>query len=108
MIMKTTTNNKALVEEIRSSYNEFIKDHDGKIPNLAYVKIQWEEDPKGIDKVETIVIDGYDETDGVPSTINDEKVLYYVFDIDRLCELTDTNDMTDFKIIEFVGFERAE
>lgn len=108
MIMKTTTNNNALVEEIRNSYNEFIKDHDGQIPNLAYVKIQWDEDPKGINKVETIVIDGYNETDGVPSSIDDEEVLYYVLDIDNLCELTHTNDMADFKIIEFVGFERAE
>jgi len=104
-----------LKKEIESEFAWYTMDN-GHEPNVAYVKCQWFGDDEPEDLVQTIALDKtwYDELsaengdDYVVPYIKDEEVLYYCSSIDSLTDLLVDNGVSDFKVVEFVGFEYLE
>lgn len=106
-------------EEIIKAHEGFIKEY-GKNPNLAYVKCVWDGQNEPEDDIQTIVMDGewisrmcnedgsHEDCDGeyIVPYIPDEDVLYYCSNLDSLLALTEDNSMTDFKVCEFISFDR--
>ena len=100
--------------EIRNAYDAFVKEH-GEKPNVAYVKCWWVENFEPSELVQTIVLDGEwidnlcdEDKDGeyIVPFIHDDDVLYYCSDVDSLIYITEWQDNADFKVCEFIGFER--
>lgn len=89
----------ALVSEIDKEFRDYILS-TGKIPNVAYVEVVWEDDPN-TSHSDTIAIDGVD-------AIHDEDILFYCNSIEGLKALTEWGSAADFKVISLTGFERVE
>lgn len=110
--MKSVTE---LKKEIENEYSWFLNNNN-KAPNIAYVKCQWDDDDEVDDLVQTIVIDG-NWQDGLVAEnfgnnvvpfIYDEEVLYYCSSIYNLLDLLVHNGVSDFKVVDFIGFEYLE
>lgn len=104
-----------LKKEIQKEYDWYKLEYHHK-PNVAYVKCLWYGDEEPEDVIQTIVLDEewYDELeaengdDYVLPYIKDEDVLYYCSGIDDLIHLVDDGSAADFRVVEFIGFERLE
>lgn len=92
-----------LKKEIIDEYIVFVL-NNGQKPNIATVKVHWKDDNFTDNLTQEIVLeDALDSKDA----INDDDILYYCSNINNLLELTQTYDISDFKIVSFLGFERA-
>lgn len=104
-----------LQKKIETEYSWYTNEHYNE-PNVVYVKVQWNGDDEPEDVVQTIVIDldWYDSlaaengSDYVVPFIRDEDVLYYSSSIEGVLDLCTDNDIQDFVIKEFVGFEHLK
>lgn len=104
-----------LQKKIETEYSWYTNEHYNE-PNVVYVKVQWNGDDEPEDVVQTIVIDldWYDRlaaengSDYVVPFIRDEDVLYYSSSIEGVLDLCTDNDIQDFVIKEFVGFEHLK
>lgn len=90
---------KTLSTEIMEYYNDFIANNDGRLPNLATVKVKHSE--SGKETVETICITNYSE-----NPIFEDDILYYVSSVNYLSMLAVENNWTDFVITDIIGFDR--
>ena len=104
-----------LQKKIETEYYWYTNENYNE-PNVVYVKVQWNGDDEPEDVVQTIVIDldWYDSlaaengSDYVVPFIRDEDVLYYSSSIEGVLDLCTDNDIQDFVIKEFVGFEHLK
>ena len=104
-----------LKDEIQKEYDWYNLEHNHK-PNVAYVKCLWYGDEEPENVIQTIAIDGEwyngleaeNGSDYVVSYIKDEDVLYYCSGIDDLLHLVDDESSADFRVVEFIGFERLK
>ena len=104
-----------LQKKIETEYSWYTNEHYNE-PNVVYVKVQWNGDDEPEDVVQTLVIDfdWYDSlaaengSDYVVPFIRDEDVLYYSSSIEGVLDLCTDNDIQDFVIKEFVGFEHLK
>lgn len=104
-----------LQKKIETEYSWYTNEHYNE-PNVVYVKVQWNGDDEPEDVVQTIVIDldWYDSlaaengSDYVVPFIRDKDVLYYSSSIEGVLDLCTDNDIQDFVIKEFVGFEHLK
>ena len=104
-----------LKKEIQKEYDWYNLDHHQK-PNVAYVKCLWYNDEEPEDVIQTIALDeewynsleAENGGDYVVPYINDEDVLYYCSGINDLLHLVDDEPAADFRVVEFIGFERLK
>jgi len=87
-----------LTDEFDTAYAEYV-DQNMKRPEVAYVKVKWDDDGETSDSIETIVINGVD------ALANDEDILYYCNSVAGLRELTTSGSGADFIVTELIGFD---
>jgi hypothetical protein len=91
-----------LKQEIISAYNDYVTSK-GVIPNIANVKIKWNDEDKPCDLIQEICLDDYEEDK--PTNVKDEDILYYCSSVNGLLELTHEDNGSDFIIVEFISFD---
>ena len=84
-------------ETIRKRYNEYVE-RNGFPPEYAVINGKWRDD--GVEFIDTIKIGEY-SNEG-----EDERILYYVSDIDELCSLNDENN-ADFYVTDILCFSNS-
>ena len=89
-----------IIEEIETVYNEFVEQNN-KQPDIAYVKVQWDDDKEQIDYIDEIAVNGVD------ARIPDDDILFYCNSVDGLKALTKDSGIAGFKVVEFIGFDKA-
>lgn len=98
--------NHSLIQEIKCEFDQFCQDN-GKLPNVAYVSIQWDDEEKPQDGLEMIELDG----DGynapfLKEELADDDILFYASDIDNLLSLCKPDNGNDFHIVACCQFGR--
>lgn len=94
-----------IIEEINRAYSEYITARR-TAPNIAMVKVQWNDNEYPEDAVQEICIGDYDES--VPSNIKDDDILFYCSNVMGLLNLTCEDNGEDFVVKEFIGFDYVE
>lgn len=91
--------NKAMSirETIRKRYNEYVE-QNGYAPEYAFICGEWRDD--GVEFNDVIKIGDYE------NEWEDERILYYVSDIDELCALND-EDNADFYVTDILCFSNT-
>lgn len=84
-------------ETIRKRYNEYVE-RNGFPLEYAVIHGKWRDD--GVEFIDTIKIGEY-SNEG-----EDERILYYVSDIDELCALND-EDNADFYVTDILSFSNS-
>lgn len=84
-------------EKIRQRYNEYVE-RNGCTPKYAVIWEKYKDD--GLEFIDTIKIGEYE------NELDDERILYYVSDIDELCALND-EDNADFYVTDILCFSNS-